>query len=179
MRNLLRCALLLSASVALLACSTGDGLREPGSGARQFLGDRAVEILQSLERVDSYRVQRELGAPPAGEPLIAGMRLLARGPALDSAQRELVKRLLFDDDSYEFEMAKGCEPTPGVLLRISSGARTLDLALCFECKMWGIGVQSAPDAFPRPWEDFDPVNQELVALVKELFPADAVIQGLR
>ncbi|MBL8900172.1 MAG: hypothetical protein JNM84_21255 [Planctomycetes bacterium] len=179
MKNPMRTALLCLAATILFGCSTGEGVREPGAGARAFLGETAVEILKGAERVESFRVQRELGAQPSGEHLIAGMRLLARGPQLDSAQRELVKRLLFDDDSYELEMAKGCDPTPGVLLRVWSGARTLDLALCFECKMWGIGVQSAADAFPRPWEDFDPVNQQLVGLVKELFPADAVIRGLR
>ncbi|MBK9387220.1 MAG: hypothetical protein IPN34_20585 [Planctomycetes bacterium] len=181
MKRLNRSALLVFASASLLGCSTSEGAREPGSGARAFLGEFAVSLLKSAERAESFRVQRELGAQPKNEESIAGLRLLARGPELDSAQRELLKRLLFDDGSYELEMAKGCEPMPGVLLRVWRGESYLDLALCFECKMWGIGVVSERQVFPEhwDWEDFDPVNAPLVALVKELFPADAVIQGLR
>jgi hypothetical protein len=138
-----------------------------------------VEILAESERIESYCVRRELGNAPLPDGALAGLLVLSRGPALDSAQRELVKALLFDEDSYEFEMAKGCEPTPGVLLRAYRGERFVDIALCFDCKMWGIGVQSSREHFPRQWEDFDPVTKPLVGLVKKLFPADAVIQGLR
>jgi hypothetical protein len=179
MRRAAAAALSMLFTALLLGCSTREGAHEPGSAARTFLGDPAVEILRGAERMESFRVQRELGALAPGTEALAGLKLLARGPELTPPQRELLRELVFDDASYQLEIAKACEPMPGVLIRAWSGERFVDLALCFECSMWGVGVQSAADAFPPRWEDFDPIARRLAALAKELFASDPAIQKLR
>lgn len=174
----------LAAALAVsLAAGCGAG-REPGeadSAAAAFLGADAVAILAAPDRVESFRVTRPLDRPIDPALLVAGVERLSAGPLLDAAQTALVRELLFAEDSYLFELAKGCIPTPGVLLRAWRGERYADLFLCFECQMWAVTVDTPADRFPlgREWEDFDPVQPRLVALVKALFPADAALQALR
>lgn len=168
-------------AVSLAACGAG---REPGeadSAAAAFLGADAVAILAAPERIESFRVARPLDRPIDTGRALAGVERLSDGPLLDAAQAALVRDLLFTEDSYLFELAKGCIPTPGVLLRAWRGGRHADLYLCFECQMWAVTVDTPADRFPlgREWEDFDPVQRPLVALVKALFPSDAALQALR
>ncbi len=175
-------ALGASLAISLAACcGAGGGPGEPDSAAAEFLGADAVALLAAPDRIESFRVKRPLDRPIDPARALAGVERLADGPLLDAAQTALVRDLLFAEDSYLFELAKGCIPTPGVLLRAWRGERFADLYLCFECQMWAVTVDTPADRFPlgREWEDFDPVQRQLVALAKALFPADAAIQALR
>ncbi|MBM4014867.1 MAG: hypothetical protein FJ293_07875 [Planctomycetes bacterium] len=168
--------------VALAACcGSRSGTATPDAEAAAFLGADAVAILAAPDRIESFRVARVIGKAPDPTKAIAGVERLAGGPLLDAAQTAQVRDLLFAEDSYEFDLAKACDPVPGVLLRAWQGGRYADLYLCFECLMWAVSVDTPIDRFPpiREWEDFDPVQRPLVALVKALFPADAAIQALR
>lgn len=162
----------------LASCSAGGSARDPGEVAKAFLGTDAIELFRDAERIESYRVKRELEALPPDAPAMSGVRVLARGRDLDAGQREMLRRWLFGEAAYAQRAPKGCEPMPGVLLRTWKGDRYADLALCYECKMWGIAVQSAPSEFPGRWENFDPVAKDLAGLAKQLFPDDPVIRGL-
>ncbi len=96
--------------------------------------------------------------------------IISEGAALTPEQRAALVELLARDDAYEWEIAKGCEPMPGVLITFEDGATYARLRICFECKMLGFT--------PGSWEDFDPVYNDLVKWAKDVFPDDAVIQGL-
>ncbi len=169
------------ATALAACCGSGGGAAQPDDDAAAFLGADAVAILATPDRVESFRVVRPLDRPIDPAKAIAGVERIAGGPLLDAAQMALVRDLLFADESYEFEIAKGCVPVPGVLLRAWQGGRHADLYLCFECLMWSVTVDTPADRFPpgNEWEDFDPVSRRLAALVKALFPADAAIQALR
>jgi hypothetical protein len=169
-------------SVALAACcGTDRGSSEPDSGSAAFLGAEAVAILAAPDRIESFRILRPLDRPVDPAKAIAGVERIAGGPLLDPAQAATVRELLFTDGSWLFDLAKGCEPVPGVLLRAWKGGRYADVQLCFECLMLSVTVDTPVDQFPpgNRWEDFDPVKPRLVALVKALFPSDAAIQALR
>ena len=96
--------------------------------------------------------------------------MLSDGIELTADQRESLVSLLAQDDSYEWEIAKGCEPMPGVLITFEDGATYARTRICFSCRMIGFT--------PGNWEDFDPINDELVQWVKGVFPDDELIQKL-
>lgn len=97
-------------------------------------------------------------------------KIISQGVALTPAQRARIADLLARDDAYEWDIAKGCEPMPGVLITFEDGATYARVRLCFGCKMVGFT--------PGNWEDFDPINDELVRWVKGVFPEDKVVQSL-
>ena len=92
------------------------------------------------------------------------------GVALTPEQRQELVALLADDGSYEWDLAKGCEPMPGVLITFEDGATYARVRICYSCVMVGFK--------PGSWEDFDPINQELIDWAKGVFPDDEAIQGL-
>lgn len=89
---------------------------------------------------------------------------------LTPEQREILVSLIARNDAYEWTIAKGCEPRPGVLVSFEDGATYARLRICYECRMLGFK--------PGAWEDFDPISDELVAWVKAVFPDDKAIQDL-
>lgn len=177
MRNLSHIPFL---ALALLSgCASNEKPASPDPRVRAFLGEDLIAILSNAERVESYRVARDLDQPPDGKtPRLCAMNIIARGPDLNAKQRDRLLALIFDADSYGWDYGKGCEPMPGVHLRAIKGAHFVDIALCFECEMWGFGKDSSSESFPKIWEDFDPVTRALAKLAKELFPADPKIQKL-
>jgi len=95
---------------------------------------------------------------------------LSDGIELTPEQRQTLVDLLAKDDAYGWEIAKGCEPMPGVLITFEDGATYARIRICFSCQMIGFK--------PGSWEDFDPINAELVQWVKGVFPDDEAIQKL-
>ncbi len=97
------------------------------------------------------------------------------GPFKPSSEwtQKVVNRL-GDSRNYGWDIAKACVMMPGVALRFRRGRSAADVLFCFECKMLSIGK---PGERPRT-EDFDPMGADLVALMKQAFPKDSVIQSL-
>jgi hypothetical protein len=82
--------------------------------------------------------------------------------------------------TYLFELAKGCKFSPGVVLRFRDGKEHVDVLLCFSCdELRVLTVDADGKVTHDRTEDFDPARPTLVELVKEAFPDDAVIQGLK
>ena len=95
---------------------------------------------------------------------------LADSQPLTGEQLEVLQTLLLDESSYGWDYAKDCAPLPGVLIVFSKGSEQLEVRLCYECLMIGF--------LPGEWEDFDPVENELISWAKTVFPGDEVIAGL-
>lgn len=161
---------------ALCACSASSGAPPtPGKRAAAHFGAAQLDAVIAPDRCDVYRLEPYVG-PPSDAPaeLVAGNAVMgAKGSVPRAGWSEELARVLVRDASYEWDMAKGCEPMSGVLVRYARGAERVDVSFCFECEMLSIAPVGS-DA----WEDFDPVRRELVALVQEVFPGDAAIQAL-
>lgn len=95
---------------------------------------------------------------------------LSDGVALTDDQRATLFAVLANDASYEWDIAKDCEPMPGVLVTFEDGATYARLRICYSCRMLGYT--------PGDWEDFDPAYPELVDWAKGVFPDDQAVQQL-
>ncbi|MCI0342492.1 MAG: hypothetical protein L0216_15355 [Planctomycetales bacterium] len=147
----------------------------PSAALGEFLGEEWLELLSTAETIESCRIgPPSETAPPKGVQYPDDFRILGRGPDLDATQRKALQGLLREPSHYLFDSAKACIFEPGIALTFRSGARSGVVLLCFHCDEWGF-QRLGRDRY----EDFDPVRPQLVALVKELFPNDPVIQGLK
>jgi len=125
---------------------------------------RADSVL--LYRIDSLKYRE--GARSIEQMAIAGP-IKPKDQWVDQ-----VVTLLGDSRNYSWDIAKACAMMPGVALRFKKGESTTDVRFCFECRMLSIGQDSGR----AKAEDFDPMNDELIELMKEALPKDPVIQSL-
>jgi hypothetical protein len=70
---------------------------------------------------------------------------------------------------------KSCIPLPGFVVGFTRGDREIDVFLCFECDILLIQVG---DTF-KTEVDFDPSHNELLRVIKALYPNDDKVQALR
>lgn len=163
----------------LLLCHVADASDKPNTIARDWLGGEITAIVEGAEKIETFRIREDFATQAQREKSrdkrIAGRLLLGQGKNLTKQQQTSLQKLVLSDSSYEWKIAKGCEPTPGVVFRIHHKDRYVDIVVCFECRMWGF---VKPGGGQEKWEDFDPVAQQLVKLAKAAFPNDKVIQGL-
>ena len=122
--------------------------------------DDNLDIIRSPDTVVVKRIESTLDSEKS----------LTQFKALKGKQLEVLQSLLVDPENYGWDYAKACETNPGVLLLFSKGAKQLEIRLCFECLMIGFK--------PGHWEDFDPIEEEMIAWVKTVYPDDEVIQSL-
>lgn len=94
------------------------------------------------------------------------------GVELTHGQRDALARLLAREDAYAWDVSKGCEPLPGVLVTFEDGATYARVRFCFSCQM----LEYMPSH--AGWEDFDPIYAELVDWLKGVFPDDEAVQKL-
>lgn len=136
---------------------------KPTERVATLMGGHAhAQAIIETGKATAYRITNP-EAEPRDEKLGPGVHLTAE-------QRAAIAALLARDDAYEWDVAKGCEPMPGVLIAFEDGATFARVRLCFSCQMIGFT--------PGSWEDFDPINKQMVAWVKGVFPDDKAIQSL-
>ncbi len=70
---------------------------------------------------------------------------------------------------------KGCRPDYGVRLHFSHGDESIDVLLCFSCKILRVYQNSKLVGGGH----FDTIEEELLDIVKQLFPDDDGIQALK
>lgn len=143
-----------------------------GKSAADVLGGPAiVDTIANAERVEVYRLAN-------GQFYKAKLNEyeIADGPIkLTAEQASQLRSVLTARDSYLYGINKGCSPIFGVRASFIGGDKQLvDVVFCFECMILAVyqNNQRVGDA------NFDPANDELVALMKQLFPADEAIQSL-
>ena len=153
---------------------------EPTERVKRFLGARAVEVLSSADMVGVYRLgQPDTSGEAGGGDTLQGFPIIARGGDQDADFAARVRAVLFDERTYDFRSAKGCEFQPGVAFRFTGESGEVDVILCFKCNELDIhsagpGGKDATQA----GEDFDRARPMLVQLAKESFPEDQEIQAL-
>ena len=166
----------LAVALSLLVAAPPSCTAPSHAGSRVtnlFGGPEATATIASPDTVEAFRLesQREHGV----FPLLADYTAAGDPIPVDDALRARLERVLLDDGTYEWEMAKGCEPDFGVRIRFARGNDEVDVLFCFSCQMLRPHHAGAFLAM----EDFDHGNAELVSIVKEIFPADEAVQALR
>ena len=100
------------------------------------------------------------------------------GPSapVPAATVQQLRALFQRTDSFAWNISKSCAPDYGVLVTFHSPQREIQLALCFQCGTFGTYDAGSE---VNAEEDFDPIADKLVQLIKPLFPNDPEIQSLK
>jgi hypothetical protein len=132
---------------------------------RSVFATAQTVTVQRLHWRDQQQNPRKLENYDRGAPV----------PVPDDTVREL--RALFQQpDSFAWKISKSCAPDYGVLFTFHSPQREVQLALCFQCGIFGIYDAGSE---VNAEEDFDAIAKKLIQLTKPLFPNDTDIQGLK
>ncbi|MCK6471503.1 MAG: hypothetical protein L6R28_07135 [Planctomycetes bacterium] len=178
---MIRICFILLGALALAACASA---AEPSKKVADFLGKDAVEVLKAPEKVECFRIDGKNHLTPEQQAKveeatkrIRGYAITAQGKDQDAAFGGKIAAVLFDEKTYNFEEAKGCDPVPGVAFRVWKGKASVDVILCFECSI--LIVATGDKEAHSKSENFDNARAALVALAKSAFPDDKTIQGLK
>lgn|GEM_PF-6525251 len=95
---------------------------------------------------------------------------------LSDSQLALLKQLLQEPTSYDFDSGSLCLPHYDVLFVFHTRPRDIRVGLCFSCEQLTVveGDHLLNDA-----DDFHPMRPKLLVLAKTLFPNDPEIQRLQ
>lgn len=101
-----------------------------------------------------------------------------RGPSapVPAGTVQQLRTLFQRTDSFAWNISKSCAPDYGVLFTFHSSQREVQLALCFQCGI--LGTYDTGNEVNAE-EDFDPIADKLIQLIKPLFPNDSDIQSLK
>jgi len=139
--------------------------------------DRSTSsILRRGERVEVFRIDSKYDKNTTDG--ICGYKILAVGKeqGTEFAVRlsEVLRRWGVARSS------KKCGISPGVVFRIWSGDKAVEVIICFKCDDLKTHLVGTPDdgALTGHLLDFESERADLLALVKEALPDDPVIQAL-
>ena len=130
-------------------------------------GHKACEIINSAQEIRISLLDRSEDN--------SGMPGKVRGIPQSAAklQRDSIKRIISDVDSYAWMVQKMCEPVFGVRVEFVRADETVSLLICFDC---GI-LQFSYGNFVRE-ESFDPSFNELLGFVTSVFPRDPELKKI-
>lgn len=136
-----------------------------------FGSQQVIDTVHAASEVHAYR----LADSSFYEDELSSYERSGEALTVSEADRLQLRDVLLDKESYELEMAKGCEPVFGVGVTFVKGERSVDVLFCFACDILVV----YQDGKVVGDEDFDPARTRLVRLVKNFFPTDDVIQQLK
>ncbi len=173
----------ISVAGAILCCAaavTAYGEARPAAPtAKSFLGDRAVRIIEGATKVEVFRIEPMMPPKYAGRT-IEGYPVLSQGKDQGPDFAKRLAAVLLDDKTYDFDRAKGCIFSPGVVFRFRNGAELVEVITCYQCSEFKIVVKDARgDVVRKVGEDFDHARPALVKSAKDAFPVDTAIQALK
>jgi uncharacterized protein YegJ (DUF2314 family) len=156
---------------AAVVCASGCPNREATMRQVVFGGNKSLDIVKSASDVQAFLINGsdfDAGQPSTSYPV-------REGPvALNADQRKQLVDVLTSADIYEFDSAKACLPIPGVKIEFAHDKHTVSVLFCFECNILLVYLDGAMVGS----EDFDRGRPRIVRVLKQLFPENAVIQGL-
>lgn len=152
-----------------LGCIEGPpaGPGKPGKIGRIFGGTDNADLVADPVRVEAFRLRPPSAVvdvkPQYNEWPLAGGRV--RVPA-DVAAR--LSNALTREGTYGGDEPKGCDPSPGFMLRFHGDGRTVDVVFCFECAV----LFTYRGSRPLWYANFDGSTKMLAVLLLKLFPGD-------
>jgi len=160
-------AVLAAAAVATAFLRRGDEID------RLFGGTVGRETVLRPERVTAFRLKPILNdqvLPLDDYPIVAGPIEVPRESG------DSIGSILVSHDSYSRDdWLKACIPVYGVRLSFARGDDTVDVLLCLECELLATYLNGKSVS----GDDFEPACNQLLSLVKQLFPNDEQIQSLK
>ncbi len=157
--------------MALVACGAvaqgGSGI-QPSAKLAGFLGSDIIDVVSTADRVEPFLLKPSLMPSGATGPnAVAGYDWKVRGADLAPAQVAAFKALVLNETSYDFEIAKKCVMVPEYVFRFHAAGKSTDVLVAFGCTMWAFGSGDGQKV-----EDFDPVADNLRAIVETVFKLD-------
>ena len=137
-----------------------------------FGGEEGMAILVKPDKVEAYRLGKPTG--PHHSIDLKDYPTISPPVAISTADLETLQRLFTGRSSFR-HYYKACIPTYGVRLDFNRGNKELHILFCLECESLDCWL----DGKLVGGADFDPVNADLVRIVKSIFPNDTDIQALR
>jgi hypothetical protein len=143
-----------------------------------FGGPENLQVIHSPDKVQVWQTIGFLKSSEAHDHDMSDYHKKAGEPIIVSAS--LVKNFsekLSNPSSYYSDSGgtKSCIPLPGLVLAFTREDREVDVFLCFECDILMIQVGDTYKAEA----DFDPSHNDLLHLIKALYPKDERVQALR
>ena len=136
-----------------------------------FGGAATIETIQNATSVNAFRLK-----PSSEYHAHLSEYEMTSGPVVVPADAaSTLRSILLDTSTYEWDAAKACMPVYGVRIQFKLGAEEVDVLFCFECDILGVYDNGAP----MGGEDFDDAREEILSVIRKLFPDDADIQALK
>ncbi len=161
----------LLVTVLIAAVPLSSAADKPARTAADVLGgEEVVKAIRAAKKVEVYRLKAQsLQRKPADYAATAGPSAVEAKVAAELAAA------LTGYESYERDLAVGCEPQFGVRTTHVSGSTTIDIVYCFDCDTLVVyrNGEKVGDGL------FTPARKKLVAIAKQMLPKDEVIQGLK
>ncbi len=174
--------LLLAISLITIATIAGENPPAPHRPSRKvqdFLGPRMLAILDNAKTVTAFRLAPINASERASEQM-DGYPISDIAPEQPDDFAAKVLTLLYDDKTYDFDIAKACDPTPGVGLRITSPEGIVDILLCFDCNQLLLFTTDGKHKdVEHKIQNFDHARPAFIELAKKAFPNDKAIAALK
>lgn len=135
-------------------------------------GESSIELMQSADEVTAFRMGRRKNDD--SPELFHGHPVVSQSVRVEPNHAERLLRVLSDSDSYFWDAGKACTFDPGVGMRFRTKDREVGLVFCFTCDQ--LLVVSGEH---KRMEDTDPARGDLLAIMREIFPHDDLIQKLQ
>ena len=148
--------------------------------SKLFGGEANIQIISAPETVQAWRTVGFLRKAATDEPAPAEWadfyKKAGEPVTVERALAEELRTRLLDFKTYRYDLgSKNCpRPTPGFVLTFSQGRRSVDVFFCFECNDVVVRAAGGKETFG----DIDPSRNELLRLIKRIFPNDLNVQGL-
>jgi hypothetical protein len=143
-----------------------------------FGGPGNLQIVRSPDKVQVWKTEGFLNRQSDSRP--EQRAFYRKGGEPKTVPSDLSKSLtekLSNRSSYYSDTgsSKACVPMPGFVIAFTRAEGEVDIFLCFEC---GILAVQVGEKF-KAEADFDPSHNELLRIIKTLFPDDENVQSLR
>ena len=141
-----------------------------------FGGPEHMAAMSSSAGVTAYRLHSKPHKDGPSEAWALAGYDQGENVQLSNSQVVLIKQLLQQPTSYDFDVISLCIPEYGVLLVFHTQPQDIRLALCFHCGQMAV---FEGDRTLNKLDNFFPMRPKLLSLAKVLFPKDPEIQGLQ
>jgi len=131
-----------------------------------------MSAMSSAAGITAYRLHSKPHKDGPSEAWALAGYTQGESVQLSNSQVTLVKQLLQQAPSYDFDVVSLCIPEYGVLLVFHAQLQDIRLALCFHCGQMAVFER---DRTLNKLDNFFPMHPTLLSLAKALFPKDAEI----
>ena len=146
------------------------------------LGSSVLQVMQTAGMVKTFRVDDAGGLRPDPARAIASDFVRGQeGLQLDAAKLEALRSILYDEKSYRFDADTArCTFVPHLSFSFVNQIERVEAVVSFSCNQVVFIVGKTGGRWlPKGRFDVRPARAKLLALAKDLLPADAATQRLK